>query len=46
MLAIALAELAADKDVWIITGASDGDTPGCSSNGLEWVYGLAIHSNP
>lgn len=25
MLAIALAALAADKDVWIITGTSDGD---------------------
>lgn len=46
MLAIALAALAADKEVWITTGTSDGDTPGCSSNGLEWVYGLAIRSNP
>lgn len=46
MLAIALAALAADKEVWITTGTSDGDAPGCSSNGLEWVYGLAIRSNP
>lgn len=45
MLSIALAALAADKAVWITTGVSDGDSPGCSSNGLEWVYQLGIYPN-
>ena len=44
MLSIALAALAADKEVWIVTGTSEGDSPGCSSNGLEWVYSLSIRA--
>ena len=42
MLAIALAALAAGKEVSIVTGSSDGDAPPCNSSGYEWVYQLSV----
>lgn len=43
MLAIALTALTAGKDVWIVTGTSGGNSPGCNASGYEWVYQLSIY---
>jgi hypothetical protein len=43
MFSIALTALTSNKQVWIVTGNSNNNSPKCSADGYEWVYQISIY---